>query len=215
MKKVSKCLVFCFCLFLTLFVCYQTVVAEEKKPVKTDDAINKASVAQSATISGMQDIMARTMPRAEKIKEITGMKKGVLLDVGCGGAYLDIALAKITDMDFILLDISPRAIEAASQNIAEHYLEKRARTLLADVHSIPLPDNSVNIVISTSSIGLWKNPQQGLEEIYRVLAPGGRVYISGIGGNAYRDYFGILKNAGVKRYALNKDGGDIWIDIWK
>jgi len=48
-----------------------------------------------------------------------------------------------------------------------------------------------------------------------VLAPGGRAFISGIGGNAYRDYFGILKDAGVFRYAINKDGDDMWIDIWK
>ncbi|OPY65397.1 MAG: Malonyl-(acyl-carrier protein) O-methyltransferase [Syntrophorhabdus sp. PtaU1.Bin050] len=202
------------CILLTFLVC-QTGFAQEKKTVQTDSAVKKVDVAKSEAASRMQDIMARTMPRAEKIKNITGMKKGVLLDVGCGGAYLDVALAKITDMDFILLDISPRAIEAASQNIAEHYLGKRARTLLADVHSIPLADNSANFVISTSSIGFWKNPQKGLEEIYRVLAPGGRAFISGIGGNAYRDYFGILKDAGVFRYAINKDGDDMWIDIWK
>lgn len=210
MKHEWKVRMLFVCVLLTFAVC-QTSLAQEKKVIKADTA----TASKSASASRMQDIMDRITPRAEKIKEIMGLKKGVLLDVGCGGAYLDIALAKITDMDFILLDISPRAIESTSQNIAEHYLDKRARTLLADVHNIPLADNSVNYVISTASIGFWKNPQRGLEEIYRVLAPGGRAYISGIGGNAYRDYFGILKDAGIARYALNKNGEDMWIDIWK
>lgn len=194
----------------------RTAFAQEQKGIQAGEAVKKTDAAKPETANRVQDIMARiTAPRAEKIKKITGMNKGLLLDVGCGGAYLDVALAKITDMDFILLDISPWSIEVANQNIDEHYLWKRARTLLADVHSIPLADNSVNIVISTASIGFWKNPQKGLEEIYRVLAPGGRAYISGIDGNPYRDFSRILKDAGFPRYALNNDGKDMWIDIWK
>jgi ubiquinone/menaquinone biosynthesis C-methylase UbiE len=85
--------------------------------------------------------------------------------VGCGGAYLDIALARITELNFILLDISPRAIEATTQNVIENYIVDRVRTVVADAQDIPLEDNSVNYVISTSSIGFWKNPQKGIEEI--------------------------------------------------
>jgi len=200
------------CLLL-IFLASQTAFGEEKKSVQTGSIVKKAGTVNPEQTDPRADIMTRVRSRAEKIKNIMGIKKGVLLDVGCGGAYLDVALAKITDLDFILLDISPRAIEAAGQNIAEYYLGKRARTLLADAQNIPLADGSVNFVISTGSIGAWKNPQMGLQEIYRVLAPGGRAYISGIGG--YRDYFRILKDAGVSRYALNKDGDDVWIDIWK
>ncbi len=203
------------CSLLMFFMPQSFAQAEEIVPATSTATAKKAGDAKSEATSRMQNIMARIRPHAEKIKALTGMKKGILLDVGCGGAYLDIALAEITDLDFILLDISPRAIAAASQNIGEHYLDKRARTLLADVHNIPLADNSVNFVVSTASIGFWKNPQKGLEEIYRVLALGGRAYISGISSNAYRDYFGILKDAGITRYAINKNGDSSWIDIWK
>jgi ubiquinone/menaquinone biosynthesis C-methylase UbiE len=116
---------------------------------------------------------------AEKIKEKTGIARGICLDVGSGGGYLGLALAKITDLDFIFLDISAAALEKAKLHIVEDGLQKRAKTLLADVHSIPLADGSVNLVISRGSIPFWKDPAKALNEIYRVLAPGGKAYIGG------------------------------------
>jgi SAM-dependent methyltransferase len=116
---------------------------------------------------------------AEKIKEKTGITKGACLDVGSGGGYLGLALARITDLDFIFLDISPRALEKANRHIIEDGLQKRAKTLLADVHNIPLADGSVNLVISRGSIPFWKDPAKALKEIYRVLALGGKAYVGG------------------------------------
>ena len=116
---------------------------------------------------------------AQKIKEKTGITKGVCLDVGSGGGYLGLALAKITDLDFIFLDISVEALERAKLHIAEEGLQKRATTLEADVHRIPLADGSMNLVISRGSIPFWKDPALALKEIYRVLAPGGMAYVGG------------------------------------
>ena len=65
------------------------------------------------------------------------------------------------------------------KHIVEDGLQKRARTIVADVHKIPLPDGSINLVISRGSIPFWKDPAVALKEIYRVLAPGGRVYVGG------------------------------------
>jgi SAM-dependent methyltransferase len=116
---------------------------------------------------------------ARKIKEKTGITKGTCLDVGSGGGYLGLALAKITDLDVTFLDISAEALERAKVHIVEDGLQKRAKTLLADVHRIPLPDGSVNLVISRGSIPFWKDPAVALKEIYRVLAPGGMAYVGG------------------------------------
>jgi SAM-dependent methyltransferase len=116
---------------------------------------------------------------AQKIKDTTGITKGVCLDAGSGGGYMGLALAKITDLHFIFLDISPSALEKAKQHIVEDGLQNRATTLLADVQNIPLADGSVNLVISRGSIPFWKDPAKGLEEIYRILAPGGKAYVGG------------------------------------
>jgi SAM-dependent methyltransferase len=116
---------------------------------------------------------------AQKIKDATGITEGICLDAGSGGGYMGLALAKITDLHFIFLDISADALKKAKQHIVEDGLQNRATTLLADVQSIPLADGSVNLVISRGSIPFWKDPAKGLEEIYRVLAHGGKAYVGG------------------------------------
>jgi ubiquinone/menaquinone biosynthesis C-methylase UbiE len=116
---------------------------------------------------------------AQKIKETTGITRGVCLDVGCGGGYLGLALARVTDLNFIFLDISSAMLERADMHIIEDGLQERARTLLADVHRIPLADGSVDLVISRGSIPFWKEPAVALKELFRVLAPGGKAFVGG------------------------------------
>ena len=182
---------------------------------------------------------------AEKIKEKTGMTKGVCLDVGSCGGYLGLVLAKITDLDFIFLDISSEMLEKAKLHITEDGLQKRARTLLADVHSIPLDDGSVNLVISRGSIPFWKDPATALKEVYRVLVPGGKAYVGGGKGTPEirdqiaarvkemgnvpdrekwghgprnipkRDYDEIMKQTGIAKFTINKGDDGMWIQIWK
>ncbi|BBO86487.1 hypothetical protein DSCO28_70530 [Desulfosarcina ovata subsp. sediminis] len=116
---------------------------------------------------------------AQQIKESTGVISGVCLDAGCGGGYLGLALAKITNLNFIFLDISSAMLEKADTHIVEDGLQGKARTLLGDVHSIPLEEGSVNLVISRGSIPFWKDPEIALKEVYRVLAPGGKAFVGG------------------------------------
>lgn len=116
---------------------------------------------------------------AQQIKEKTTITKGLCVDAGSGGGYLGLELAKISDLDFIFLDISPQALEKAKHHIAEDGLQQRARTLLADVHNIPLEDGSVDLVISRGSLPFWKDPVKAFKEIERILAPGGQAYVGG------------------------------------
>lgn len=116
---------------------------------------------------------------AEQIKDITGIMNGVCLDAGAGGGYLGIALARITNLDLILLDQSREMQAIAEQNIASANLAKRFHNLLADIHKIPLDDCSVDLVVSRGSVFFWEDHTKAFEEIYRVLAPGGMTFIGG------------------------------------
>lgn len=176
MKSNLRGLIANMSIILILFT-YQISFAEEK-PGQDKDAQKKMSVSKyDETARGINAPMYDYY--AKVIKEKTGITKGVCLDVGSGGGYMGLALAKITDLDFIFLDISADALEKAKLHIVEDGLQKRAKTLLADVHSIPLPDGSINLVISRGSIPFWKDPAKALKEIYRVLAPGGKAYVGG------------------------------------
>lgn len=199
---------------------------------------------------GNYDRTARTLHApmydyyAQKIKTVTGITEGVCLDVGSGGGYMGLALSKITDLDFIFLDISEAALKKAGKHIVEDGLQKRAETLLADVHAIPLEDGSVDLVISRGSIPFWKDPAQGLAEIYRVLKEGGRAFVGGgkgspeiralidarraelgmkpfansgktHGDGMKRDYAALLLSRGITQFRIHQGDDGRWIELWK
>lgn len=149
---------------------------------------------------------------ARKIKEVTGITRGVCLDVGSGGGYLGLDLAGITDLDFIFLDISPEMLKMADRHIREDKLESRARTILADVHRIPLADESIDLVISRGSLPFWKDPATALKEIYRVLAPGGHAYVGGGRGTPEirRQIEAKRKALGLAPFEPKKKKGGPW-----
>lgn len=238
MKKHMRRLVLCVSIALTL--CVSHAAFAEEKAGEGNDAAKQMNVTKyDEAARGISAPMYAYY--AQKIKEKTGITRGVCLDVGSGGGYLGLALAKITDLDFIFLDISGNALEKAKAHIIEDGLQKRAKTLLADVHTIPLADGSVNLVISRGSIPFWKDPATALKEIYRVLAPGGKAYVGGGRGTPEiqaqieskrkalgmglmgkgpknvppRDYDEILKNTGITKYSLNRGDDGMWIQIWK
>jgi len=182
---------------------------------------------------------------AQKIIEKTGITSGLCVDAGSGGGYLGLALAKITDLAFIFLDQSEKMLERAELNITNAGLKKRARTLHADVHKIPLTNESVDLVISRGSIPFWKEPVTALKEFYRILAPGGMVYVGTGRGTPevkkqveakreelgekphdwekehhhmrgiHCDYDGIQSGISIANFRLNRGEDGSWIHMWK
>ncbi|MBU4261661.1 MAG: methyltransferase domain-containing protein [Proteobacteria bacterium] len=116
---------------------------------------------------------------AGRILQRTGIRSGSCLDVGCGGGYLGLALARITDLDFIFFDQSPQMLHCAEENIADDGFSTRARTMQGKVQSIPLADSSVDLVVSRGSVPFWDQLPLAFGEINRVLKTAGWAYIGG------------------------------------
>jgi ubiquinone/menaquinone biosynthesis C-methylase UbiE len=129
-------------------------------------------------------LFARVYPViANQIKERTGITAGNALDIGAGGGYLSIALARITDLHITLLDKSAEMLSIAAKNIAAGGLQARLKPLRGDVHHIPLPDSSIDLAVSRGSLFFWRDQETAFKEIYRVLSPDGVAYIGGGLGN--------------------------------
>jgi ubiquinone/menaquinone biosynthesis C-methylase UbiE len=63
------------------------------------------------------------------------------------------------------------------RNAKEAGLTDRITAIEAVAKKLPFRDNSIDLVISRSSVMFWNDLVAGFDEIYRVLKPGGNTYI--------------------------------------
>ena len=108
-----------------------------------------------------------------------GINRGRVLEIGPGPGYLGLEWLKKTKGTTLTgLDISTDMIEIAKLNAMEYNLTGRTKYLLADASNIPFSDNQFDCVFSSASLHEWTNVRQVLNEIARVLSPGGSYYIT-------------------------------------
>jgi ubiquinone/menaquinone biosynthesis C-methylase UbiE len=94
-----------------------------------------------------------------------------VLDIACGEGYGAAALQKAGAAHVIGVDVS----ESTCMHVRNKY---GLNAKLGTAEQIPLPDNSVDVVVSFETIEHVPDPSRFLDECVRVLAPGGRLVIS-------------------------------------
>ena len=109
---------------------------------------------------------------ADYISEETG--NGVFLDIGCGDGCITVPSAK-NGTRIIAGDISNAMMKILQERAEQNGVSLKNVTLCRmNALDIPIKDKSVDCVIANSVLHLISNPQRVLNEIFRVLKPGGR-----------------------------------------
>ncbi len=104
-----------------------------------------------------------------------------ILDLGCGGGIDSVMAARRTGAEgrVIALDFLPEMLEQTAKAAAEAGLDN-VEPLEGEMEAIPLPDDSVDHIISNGVINLSPRKARVLAECARVLRPGGRFCVSDI-----------------------------------
>jgi arsenite methyltransferase len=102
-----------------------------------------------------------------------------LVDLGCGAGIDTILAAQLTGSSgrVIALDFLPDMLERTRAAAAEIGLTN-IEPLQGDIEAIPLPDASVDHIISNGVVNLAPRKARVLAECARVLRPGGKITLS-------------------------------------
>lgn len=163
---------------------------------------------------GVVEIMGLGTSFKNKVVERVQLHNGErLLDVGCGTATLLLAAkAHVPTIEAIGIDSDERVLALARKKIAESKLQ--VEVMQAGAEHLPFPPDSFDIVISTLTFHHLPTEVKKLamQEIYRVLKPGGRFALVDFGqpqGVLPKTLFtlsALLPSREVKYLQDNKEG---------
>jgi ubiquinone/menaquinone biosynthesis C-methylase UbiE len=109
-------------------------------------------------------------PWMREVMEFDGFAGRDLVEIGCGmgSDLLQFARggARVTGVDY-----TPRSIEIARRRFAVYGLE--GAFLVGDAERLPFPDASFDVVYSNGVLHHTPNTQGAIDEVHRILRPGG------------------------------------------
>ena len=119
-----------------------------------------------------------------------GFESGKIIDVGCGFGATNLVLAeRFVNCEVVGIDLSDPLLQLAQEAAQTADLGERVRFEKADVQDIPFADNTFDVALNVNMVHLVDEPVNMLNEIERILVPGGHLFIADL----RRSWLGFLE----------------------
>jgi demethylmenaquinone methyltransferase / 2-methoxy-6-polyprenyl-1,4-benzoquinol methylase len=163
----------------------------------------------------MNDIMTMGMVTGwhkfmlKKVEPLEGKR---CIDIGTGTGEIAFMVAERTGVEgnVIGVDITPRMLELAEIKMKEKSLPKKVVFEVGDALDLKYDDNSFDIVTSGYMLRNVCDVQKAIDEMYRVLAPGGKVIVADLAkpdNRVIRYFYEFYIKHRVTRIARRYDRG--------
>jgi ubiquinone/menaquinone biosynthesis C-methylase UbiE len=127
---------------------------------------------------------------------------GDMLEVAPGPGFVAIEMAKGGAYRVTGLDVSRTMVELAHRNAAEAAVDVDFRQ--GSASAMPFADESFDLLACSAAFKNFSEPHKALEEMYRVLRPGGTALVLDLRRDVpmseIRRYFGALELSTVERW---------------
>lgn len=140
--------------------------------------IHTPTIEDAIEISGIETLHPGGFDLTRRTAEIAGLKPGMrVLDVSSGRGTQAIFYAENYNVQVTGIDISEKMIRSAKDTAQKSGNTDRVSFQLGDSQALPFSDNYFDVVINECAVGIPDDSQQVLNEMVRVVKPGGSVVI--------------------------------------
>ncbi len=116
--------------------------------------------------------------RKKAINKLKDINPQNILDVATGTGDVAILTAKMLNPAKITgIDISEGMLDVGRKKIADLGLTETIKLVSGDSEKISFPDNNFDAITVAFGVRNYQNLEKGLQEMYRVLKPGGKLVV--------------------------------------
>jgi len=188
--------------------------------IASDKTKKEQVAAMFDTIAGRYDFLNRFLSagidiswRKKMLRKLKPLNPKIMLDVATGTADVAIMAESILHPEKIIgIDISEGMLSLGREKLVKKQLTAVIELHSGDSEAINFPDNTFDAVTVAFGVRNFQDLEKGLQEIYRVLKPGGMLSVlefskptlPGI-EQLYNLYLGIIAPEIAKMVSKNRD----------
>jgi len=136
------------------------------------------TVEDAVELSGIETLHPGGLALTRRTAEVAALQPGLrVLDVSSGRGTQAAFYAREFGVHVTGIDIAEEMVEAATALAERTGLSQHLRFEKGDSQDLPFPDDSFDVVINECAVGIPDDSQRVLDEMLRVVKPGGRIVI--------------------------------------